>query len=98
MFFNFISKTTTIKLTYDVITIETNNVISKGGNFNNYISKIYKIPKKISILKEKLIYIILFIYIYIFSLGSMARWDNQKLVSQRSRVRLQAVLDFLLCL
>ena len=28
----------------------------------------------------------------------MAQWDNQKLVSQRSRVRLQAVLDFLLCL
>ena len=25
----------------------------------------------------------------------MAQWDNQKLVSHRSRVRLQAVLDFL---
>ena len=28
----------------------------------------------------------------------MAQWDNQKLVSQRSRVRLQIVLVFLLCL
>ena len=26
----------------------------------------------------------------------MAQWDNQKLVSQRSRVRLQAVLVFIL--
>ena len=31
-------------------------------------------------------------------LGSMAQWDNRKLVSQRSRVRLQAVLVFILCL
>ena len=28
----------------------------------------------------------------------MAQWDNQNLVSQRSRVRLQTVLVFLLCL
>ena len=38
------------------------------------------------------------IYIYIYRLGSMAQWDNQKLESQRSRVRLQAVLEFLLSL
>ena len=36
-------------------------------------------------------------YVNVYNcLGSMAQWDNQKLVSQR--VRLQAVLEFLLCL
>ena len=28
----------------------------------------------------------------------MVQWENQKLVSQRSRVRLQSVLVYLLCL
>ena len=39
----------------------------------------------------------LYMYIYIY-MGSMVQWDNRKLISQTSRIRLQAVLVFLLCL
>ena len=64
--------------------------ISKSDyNNNNYKTIIYKYIY---------IYIYIYIYLYIFSMGYMAQWDNLKLINQRSRVRLQSVLVFLLCL